>query len=482
MQDLLVRFSYLKMIVLLEGALVLPVLLISDKMILLLTLMAVIFVVSLAIYKLVNRETIRKEYYKSILNYIPFPIKVIDLNGKVGFINLVLSKGMKKSVEEVTGTDMSKIDADAINRLKSGEPHYILETKNFIFKMFTSKILHEGNECGYVQFTEDITTQEKVFQYESAIIRLLTRNLEEFAKGNLDITLRLPMADKHTQRSYDEFKSLEHSFNFSIKEINNVLTKVQMMSTNINKVSDDLVNLGGVLSREVSKQTNILNEISSSMKKIGDQINGNATSASQAKGLSDNSKNNANEGNAQMKSMLNAISDITSSSENISKIIKVIDEIAFQTNLLALNAAVEAARAGKHGKGFAVVAEEVRNLAARSSTAAKETTDIINDSKSKVDLGNRLADNTASALEKIVKVASEVSKLVEEISFASNEQASHATSILQAIESASSTTEQTAHCSQETANAAEELASNARELVNIISKFKLRNIKEEKAA
>lgn len=307
------------------------------------------------------------------------------------------------------------------------------------------------------------------------ITRLITRPIQEvnqaareMADGNLDIDL--------TIRSTDEIGELSQAFKHMAVSMNEVLTNISNAAEQVSSGSRQVSDSSIALSQGATEQASSIEELTATLEEIGSQTDMNADSASEANALAESVKVKAVEGDGQMRSMLRSMEAINEASNNISKIIKVIDEIAFQTNILALNAAVEAARAGQHGKGFAVVAEEVRNLAARSAVAAKETTDLIEGSISKVTDGTMIANQTASALHEIVDGVSRVAVLVDEIASASNEQASGIAQVNQAILQVSQVTQTNSATSEETAAASEELSGQAQQLKDQVNRFKLKRI------
>jgi methyl-accepting chemotaxis protein len=210
------------------------------------------------------------------------------------------------------------------------------------------------------------------------------------------------------------------------------------------------------------------------VSEIAAQTKINADMAEKARQLSESIRVNAEKGNRQMDEMMSAVKDINIASQNISKVIKVIDDIAFQTNILALNAAVEAARAGQHGKGFAVVAEEVRNLAGKSAEAAKETGDMIQNSMEKAELGSKIASETAVSFTEISSGIQESSRLVDEIAKSSKEQAVGISQVNVGIDQVAQVVQQNSATAQESAAASEEMSGQSAMLQELISQFKLR--------
>lgn len=190
-----------------------------------------------------------------------------------------------------------------------------------------------------------------------------------------------------------------------------------------------------------------------------------------AKGLASDAHHAAEEGSENMRAMNLAMGDIQSASGNISKIIKTIDEIAFQTNILALNAAVEAARAGDAGAGFAVVAEEVRRLAQRSATAAKETAEKIEDSITKSANGVAISGKVTESLGLIVSKARQVDELVAEIATASREQSQGLDQVNESVTQMDNVTQGNAATAEESASASEMLNSQAATLRSLVAEL-----------
>ena len=258
------------------------------------------------------------------------------------------------------------------------------------------------------------------------------------------------------------------------EKINETLLQVRTAVDEVSSGTSQIADAAQSLSQGATESAASLEQISASAAQIGSQAKHNAETATQANALATSAKAAAETGAKRMGELNASMAAITESSGQIAKIIKAIDDIAFQTNILALNAAVEAARAGRHGKGFAVVAEEVRSLAARSAKAARETADLIEGSKSRVDEGNRIAKETVDALSGIVDGIVKVGDLVGEMAAASNEQAQGIAQISQGLGQIDQVTQQNTATAEETAAAAEELSGQADELRSLIGQFKLK--------
>jgi len=273
-----------------------------------------------------------------------------------------------------------------------------------------------------------------------------------------------------------EFKKLQEGLNASLQSLNELITSVKTTVDEVSRGAMQVSDASTALSQGATEQAASLEEITSSMNEIASQVKINADNAHQASLITNEAKQFSERGNREMEQLVAAMNEINVASDNIGKIIRVIDEIAFQTNLLALNAAVEAARAGRHGKGFAVVAEEVRNLAARSATAAKETAELIDNTKKAVDNGIMIVTRTSEALEEIKNGAIKSADIVAEIATSSNEQAQAIAQINEGLAQIDKVTQTNTASAEQSASASEELSGQAALLKEMVAHFKLRGV------
>ena len=287
--------------------------------------------------------------------------------------------------------------------------------------------------------------------------------VQEVADGNLDIEVHP--------------KSEEDAMGIALKQLvarnRHALSNINDGAYQVNTSASQVAGASEALAQGSTEQASAIEQITASINDIAEKTRQNAEEANAAADLMAQAIENVKKGNSQMQDMVTAMNEINKASASISKIIKVIDDIAFQTNILALNAAVEAARAGDAGKGFAVVAEEVRNLAAKSSAAAAETAEMIEDSIQKVSAGSRIADETANALEAITKVVQQSEAIVGGIAESSNYQATAIDQIDQAIEQVSQVVQTNSATSEECAAASVELSGQAGRMRELLSIYRL---------
>ena len=322
-----------------------------------------------------------------------------------------------------------------------------------------------GKPYKVVKYAIDITEQKKLQQTVESLLGDVSRVMIALAEGKLD--------ERITNQYTGKFDGLKNTVNNYCKKITELALTIgetsQLVSTGAEEISRGNMDL----SRRTEAQAAGLEETSASMEEMTSTVKQNADNAREANELATGARKQASTGGEVVNQAINAMHEINQASNKISDIIGVIDEIAFQTNLLALNAAVEAARAGEQGRGFAVVATEVRNLAGRSATAAKEIKDLIEDSVEKVTEGSRLVNQSGETLEEIVGSIRQVAEIVGDISSATQEQALGIDQVNKAIMEMDGTTQQNTAMVEEAAAAAESMAEQSNELSGIISFFKI---------
>ncbi len=375
---------------------------------------------------------------------------------------LFCDQAYTKSSEYVTfwqKLNRGEFDAGACKRIgKGGKEIWIQASYNPIVDA-------NGKVYKVVEYATDITAQKKAQLEQEQLVGEAQQVLGALADGDLT----QPMVGTYQ----GELEQLKGSVNRALANLTTALTTVRTAAESVSTGAEQITKGNEDLSQRTSEQASSLEETSSAMEEMTSTVKQNADNAKQANQLAIAAHDVAEKGGAVTTKAIDAMEEINKSSKKIADIITVIDEIAFQTNLLALNAAVEAARAGEHGRGFAVVAAEVRNLAQRSATAAKEIKGLINESVQRVTDGSELVDQSGKTLTEIVSSVKRVTDIIAEISAASQEQASGIDQVNKAIMQMDETTQQNAALVEEATSASQSMKEQAKELMTQVASFKM---------
>ncbi|GAB2191193.1 PAS domain S-box protein [Sessilibacter sp. MAH1] len=345
-----------------------------------------------------------------------------------------------------------KYDAGEYKRIdKHGHDVWISASYNPILDL-------NGRPFKVVKYATDITGKKRaVAKIRSVLNTLSEGNLNNYVDEKLE----------------GEFNLLADSLNDVIDRLNNLVTEIRTASSNVFSAAREIAQGNDDLSQRTESQASNLEETASAMEELTATVQQNANSATEARSKAGEAMVKATNGGEVVQSAVTAMEDINKSSKKIADIIGVIDEIAFQTNLLALNAAVEAARAGEQGRGFAVVAAEVRNLAQRSASAAKEIKGLINDSVDAVTKGAKLVDDTGHTFGELVGAVKEVVAMVSSIDNASREQSAGITEVSKAVSQMDEMTQQNAALVEEASASSRSMEEQAQTLLKQVSYFQI---------
>ncbi|AYC99850.1 methyl-accepting chemotaxis protein [Neorhizobium sp. NCHU2750] len=311
---------------------------------------------------------------------------------------------------------------------------------------------------------QNLDMQRNEAELQARVVSTIGAALEDLAHG--DLTVRCGDLG-------ERYAGLRENFNDALSRLEAAMARVNTKGIDIGGSKDEIRRASNELSQRTERQAANLEETSAALDELTVAVKQTADGAREAASRVVSVSTEANRSDAVVAEAIQAMSGIEHSSGEISKIIGVIDEIAFQTNLLALNAGVEAARAGESGKGFAVVAQEVRELAQRSANAAKEIKDQIARSSQQVENGVRLVGEAGEALKRISTQVKSASDIVSKIADSAAEQDTTLRSISSSLNHLDQATQHNAAMAEETTASAEALAADTEELLNLIRRFRI---------
>jgi len=420
-----------------------------------------------------------------------------DLSGKQGFgreigeslnnlnLNLLNQIGGNPADAVRIASRIAAGDLSVKVNVREGDTQSILAAMalmNSNLSLVISEIQAIVNSAAEGNFDRKMDSANKQ-GYSKELSDLLNR-LSDLTSTGLNDVMRVVQAIEQGNLTYKIenvypglFGELKNAINATVDGLKNVMGLISDAAETINQATHEIASGNQDLSARTVAQANSLTQTSQNMEQLSIAVRNNANHATEANDLANLSNEIAIKGGEQVMQVVFTMNDIQNSSRKIADIIGVIDSIAFQTNILALNAAVEAARAGEHGKGFSVVATEVRNLAQRSASSAKEIKSLIEESVRNVEAGGKLVQETGATMDEVITSFQKVTALVVDIAEASKEQSKSIEQVTRAISQMDDVTQQNSALVEEAAAAAQSLEEQAAELEKVVAMFNL-NISE----
>ncbi|XUY27306.1 methyl-accepting chemotaxis protein [Agrobacterium sp. rho-8.1] len=415
-------------------------------------------------------DDLQAQVRSTIINAISFGVGVFLLGLLAAY---VVIRGISKPLD-----DIHKALGEVANEnVDLAIPHTGMKNEIGLMAKATEALQHKVRDRHTMQRRQEeqqdqldterqnnLDMQRDEADLQARVVTTIGDALAQLARGDLTVRCR----DLGSR-----YADLRDNFNEALSQLDAAMEKVNIKSIDIGGSKDEIRKASNELSQRTERQAASLEETSAALDELTVAVRQTADGATEAAKRVNSISTDANRSDKIVEQAIGAMSGIEQSSEEISKIIGVIDGIAFQTNLLALNAGVEAARAGEAGKGFAVVAQEVRELAQKSAAAAKEIKEQIARSSTQVENGVRLVGEAGDALKRISDQIKSSSDIVSKIAHSAAEQDTTLRSISSSLNQLDAATQHNAAMAEETTASAEALAADTEELLNLIRTFRV---------